>query len=408
MGKMFSWLDKRAHEDIEAYDRRINASKALHGGYAFLTWDNYDESLGVFSAYVVWNGDLNRRLRHPLPQGGFMFSCPKDRAAEICEANRALPVFIKLYSVNAKVYAESFYIPDEDRNYDFYFNGCEVHVPEWWMVFAGMQQPADGHYEEEVETFDNILPQTPFTDAGGSTSSYKALGNTSCNALRSTSYNASGNTSYSVSNLSSYRGSASSYRAYSRTSYKGSVSSYSAYSLSSYRGSVSSYNAFSHTSYKGSGFGMGSYNYGSFLRSTFSLSSYYGGRYRFGGFMSENSASWAFLSGSFYSGSYASTGFLSGSFSSGSYTYGSFLFGSFFSSSYLSGSYLSGSYRSANRYGSRYLSGSYSAEMPEDLAIGEASVQGTEGVSEAYAPVEAAEVAPVRWIAEMGYGIGLI
>ncbi len=263
MGKLFGWLNRSYAETIEAYNTRMNRLPELHAGYVFFDWVNYDIAARSFSVYIEWNGELNQKLQDAMPQGGYAFRCSEEQAACFTRDHNGSPVYVKLHAKCGRLYVKRLYFNSADRQYELFFNGCDVIPPE--MVCFWGRGPVD------KLDYSSFLSQEPERETGCGPEN---LRNGSYRRLQS-SYH------------SSFRG--------SRRALRGS------YLVGSYRSLFGSYWSGSYRSL------FGSYWSGSY-RSLFG--SYWSGSYRslFGSYWS---GSYRSLFGSYWSGSYRS---LSGSY----------------------------------------------------------------------------------------------
>lgn len=341
MGKLFGWLNRSYAETAEAYNTRMNRLPVLHAGYVFFDWVNYDVATHSFSVYIEWNGELNQKLRDSMPQGGYAFRCSEEQAACYTREHNGSPVYVKLHAKCGRLYVKNLYFNSADKQYELFFNGCDVIPPE--MVCFWGRGPV-----EKMDFSSYVLEETEHDavpDRGEPQGSSYRGRRSSFHGSRSAqrgSYRSLGG---------SYRGSSGSYRSLGGSyrsifgSYHGLRGSYRSI-FGSYRGIAGSYRSI-WTGFLGMG---GSYRgmFGSYRSISGSYRSL-GGSYRsiFGSYRS--------LGGSYrsISGSYRSLG---GSYRNVSGSYRG-----------LSGSYqgmrgshrsLAGSYRSA--FGSyRSLGGSY-------------------------------------------------
>lgn len=130
MGKLFGWLNRSYAEGIEAYNSRMNRLPLLHAGYVFFDWVNYDTAAHSFSVYIEWNGELNQKLQDSMPQGGYAFRCSQEEAACYINEHNGSPVYVKLHAKCGRLYIKHLYFNDSDKQYELFFNGCDVVPPE--------------------------------------------------------------------------------------------------------------------------------------------------------------------------------------------------------------------------------------------------------------------------------------
>ncbi|HPF30194.1 MAG TPA: hypothetical protein PLZ77_08860, partial [Lachnospiraceae bacterium] len=110
MGRVFCWLNQNPLESAGEYDNRINHLPALHAGYAYFSWANYDAINHNFSVYAVWNGEFNDKLHDQMPQGGYMIHCEEAEAIYLISEASGVPIYMKLCSKQGRLYAGEMYI----------------------------------------------------------------------------------------------------------------------------------------------------------------------------------------------------------------------------------------------------------------------------------------------------------
>ncbi|MBR1471974.1 MAG: hypothetical protein IJ600_10090 [Lachnospiraceae bacterium] len=394
MGKLFHWLDRGKAETVVGYDNRINRLQAFHAGYAFLSWENYSAELCAFAAYAVWNGEFNAKLENPMPSGGFMMHCTPEQAQELCAFPDGFPLFVKLLAKQGRLYVENMVLADQERVYDFYFNGCEVTPPERLrLVFAGQREPADAHREEYLPEKNAPAeePKRPQGSAGSLRGSYRrgSAGSYLRGSFVAGSYR-----------LGAYRWGSAAVGSYRSWLEQFSGSSFRQRGISgSYYGAVWGNGSFGRSAI-GSGrfFTGGSWRFGGWLV----------GSYRFGGF-GGSYAGWRGQGGSyqgFGSGSFAGGSYRGALFGIGSYAGGSFriLFGtgsSFLREAFYTGSYIGGCYR----HGSFLYSGLTGVAFLLEVDTGAELPAGEEAAALQLYPGQSHVR---RLIEEMGYGLDLI
>ncbi len=158
MGKLFGWLNRSYAETIEAYNTRMNRLPELHAGYVFFDWVNYDIAARSFSVYIEWNGELNQKLQDAMPQGGYAFRCSEEQAACFTRDHNGSPVYVKLHAKCGRLYVKRLYFNSADRQYELFFNGCDVIPPE--MVCFWGRGPVD------KLDYSSFLSQEPERETG--------------------------------------------------------------------------------------------------------------------------------------------------------------------------------------------------------------------------------------------------
>lgn len=161
MGKLFGWLNRSYTETIEAYNTRMNRLPLLHAGYVFFDWVNYDTAAHSYSVYIEWNGELNQKLQDAMPQGGYAFRCSQEQADCYTRENNGAPVYVKLHAKCGRLYVKHLYFNGADKQYELFFNGCDVIPPEM-VCFWGrgpvekmddsllmLQEPEDDVHKEK-------------------------------------------------------------------------------------------------------------------------------------------------------------------------------------------------------------------------------------------------------------------
>ena len=400
MDKGYDWLVRAESESVAAYDKRINEAGIQHAGYAFFRCVNYNVLRHAFSVYIIWSGKLNQSLQEKLPDGGFQIYCSEREAEMFSQEIQGVPVFVRLFAKEGRVYVKDIFISAMDKRYVVSFTGCGVIIPEA-IYYVGF----DNH------EIDKILWNAADKCVNDPNSSgvRKIMPKYFTGSYRIGSYrNQFLAGSY---HMGSYRNQFL-MGSYHMGSYRNQFLTGS-YHMGSYRNQFFT-GSYRMGSYRNQ-FLMGSYHMGSY-RNQFLMGSYHMGSYRN-----------QFLMGSYHMGSYRNQ-FLMGSYHMGSYR-NQFLMGSYrmgsYRSQFLMGSYHMGSYRSQfftgsyrmGSYRNRFLNGSYRNDMVGGSGhrnlLDEESYVNNEYIAEEWEDVRLQRAwerhcQEIFGIGSLGYGLNLI
>jgi hypothetical protein len=95
-------------------------------GMAYFDLRNYDARTGEFGAYAEWDRELESLLGYELPDGGYFVKATIAQAYRLHGLGCGLPVYMKLISLNGKLYPYRTYVMMEGRPYSLEFGGGEL------------------------------------------------------------------------------------------------------------------------------------------------------------------------------------------------------------------------------------------------------------------------------------------
>ena len=95
-------------------------------GMAYFDLRNYDAQTGEFGAYAEWDRELESLLGYELPDGGYFVKATIAQAYRLHGLGCGLPVYMKLISLNGKLYPYRTYVMMEGRPYSLEFGGGEL------------------------------------------------------------------------------------------------------------------------------------------------------------------------------------------------------------------------------------------------------------------------------------------
>jgi hypothetical protein len=95
-------------------------------GMAYFDLRNYDVRTGEFDAYAEWDRELESLLGYELPDGGYFVKATIAQAYRLHGLGCGLPVYMKLISLNGKLYPYRTYVMMEGRPYSLEFGGGEL------------------------------------------------------------------------------------------------------------------------------------------------------------------------------------------------------------------------------------------------------------------------------------------
>jgi len=95
-------------------------------GMAYFDLRNYDVRTGEFGAYAEWDRELESLLGYELPDGGYFVKATIAQAYRLHGLGCGLPVYMKLISLNGKLYPYRTYVMMEGRPYSLEFGGGEL------------------------------------------------------------------------------------------------------------------------------------------------------------------------------------------------------------------------------------------------------------------------------------------
>ena len=93
---------------------------------AYFDLRNYDVRTGEFGAYAEWDRELESLLGYELPDGGYFVKATIAQAYRLHGLGCGLPVYMKLISLNGKLYPYRTYVMMEGRPYSLEFGGGEL------------------------------------------------------------------------------------------------------------------------------------------------------------------------------------------------------------------------------------------------------------------------------------------
>ena len=126
MGFIYSSLNKCDSESWSQFDNRITRMLPFVTGMAYFDLRNYDARTGEFGAYAEWDRELESLLGYELPDGGYFVKATIAQAYRLHGLGCGLPVYMKLISLNGKLYPYRTYVMMEGRPYSFEFGGGEL------------------------------------------------------------------------------------------------------------------------------------------------------------------------------------------------------------------------------------------------------------------------------------------
>ena len=126
MGFIYSSLNKCDSESWLQFDNRITRMLPFVMGMAYFDLRNYDARTGEFGAYAEWDRELESLLGYELPDGGYFVKATIAQAYRLHGLGCGLPVYMKLISLNGKLYPYRTYVMMEGRPYSFEFGGGEL------------------------------------------------------------------------------------------------------------------------------------------------------------------------------------------------------------------------------------------------------------------------------------------
>ncbi len=126
MGFIYSSLNKCDSESWSQFDNRITRMLPFVTGMAYFDLRNYDARTGEFGAYAEWDRELESLLGYELPDGGYFVKATIAQAYRLHGLGCGLPVYMKLISLNGKLYPYRTYVMMEGRPYSLEFGGGEL------------------------------------------------------------------------------------------------------------------------------------------------------------------------------------------------------------------------------------------------------------------------------------------
>ena len=126
MGFIYSSLNKCDSESWSQFDNRITRMPPFVTGMAYFDLRNYDVRTGEFDAYAEWDRELESLLGYELPDGGYFVKATIAQAYRLHGLGCGLPVYMKLISLNGKLYPYRTYVMMEGRPYSLEFGGGEL------------------------------------------------------------------------------------------------------------------------------------------------------------------------------------------------------------------------------------------------------------------------------------------
>lgn len=126
MGFIYSSLNKCDSESWLQFDNRITRMLPFVTGMAYFDLRNYDVRTGEFGAYAEWDRELESLLGYELPDGGYFVKATIAQAYRLHGLGCGLPVYMKLISLNGKLYPYRTYVMMEGRPYSLEFGGGEL------------------------------------------------------------------------------------------------------------------------------------------------------------------------------------------------------------------------------------------------------------------------------------------
>lgn len=126
MGFIYSSLNKCDSESWSQFDNRIARMLPFVTGMAYFDLRNYDARTGEFGAYAEWDRELESLLGYELPDGGYFVKATIAQAYRLHGLGCGLPVYMKLISLNGKLYPYRSYVMMEGRPYSLEFGGGEL------------------------------------------------------------------------------------------------------------------------------------------------------------------------------------------------------------------------------------------------------------------------------------------
>ena len=126
MGFIYSSLNKCDSESWSQFDNRITRMRPFVTGMAYFDLRNYDVRTGEFGAYAEWDRELESLLGYELPDGGYFVKATIAQAYRLHGLGCGLPVYMKLISLNGKLYPYRTYVMMEGRPYSLEFGGGEL------------------------------------------------------------------------------------------------------------------------------------------------------------------------------------------------------------------------------------------------------------------------------------------
>ena len=126
MGFIYSSLNKYDSESWSQFENRITRMLPFVTGMAYFDLRNYDARTGEFGAYAEWDRELESLLGYELPDGGYFVKATIAQAYRLHGLGCGLPVYMKLISLNGKLYPYRTYVMMEGRPYSLEFGGGEL------------------------------------------------------------------------------------------------------------------------------------------------------------------------------------------------------------------------------------------------------------------------------------------
>lgn len=139
MGFVYSLLHRLACEDQEQFDNRVARMLPFVAGKVYFDLRNYDVHTGEFNVYIAWDEEVNEHLAYSLPAGGYFVKATMTQAEDLHEIGDGIPVYMKLTSVNGRLYPYRTYVIFNGRPFSVEFGGgdlipvddrFQLHIPE--------------------------------------------------------------------------------------------------------------------------------------------------------------------------------------------------------------------------------------------------------------------------------------
>ena len=126
----FTALKRQEHEELWQYDGRVSAMLPVVAGYVYSDSINYDGNAGDFNIYIRWDDELNSHMNDRLPETGFFVRATWEQSRELLDIGDPLPVYIKLISVDGRIYPYRKYILVNGRPFSVEYNGSNAFLPD--------------------------------------------------------------------------------------------------------------------------------------------------------------------------------------------------------------------------------------------------------------------------------------
>ncbi|MGN0345982.1 MAG: hypothetical protein ACI4DU_01725, partial [Lachnospiraceae bacterium] len=114
------------------------------------------------SAYIIWNGELNKKFQDPFPQGGYEVHCSQNDADLFCQNKAGIPIYLKILAKNRRLYAKNIILKFHNKLFMVSFTGCPVRIPEQICFHGFVKEKLDEYTEKCISDYaDNEIQTEP-------------------------------------------------------------------------------------------------------------------------------------------------------------------------------------------------------------------------------------------------------